>query len=162
MSLFSANRAEKIIHQANVFISKTDGVAIIVTLHYNGNGGFLYEDNEPVVITPPLEPSKLGQEIITALKRTSTNLLKITAPLKRTDWPAFKASNAESVRRFEQTFIRILIRGANASNLVYVIEGEPQKDSVLRVTSSLSSSAQPKQLGDRILLVYRACRDRQL
>jgi len=162
MNWFSSVRRKKIIHHANIFISRTDEVAIIVTLNFNGKGGFLYEDSEPVVLTPPLEPGVLGETTLTALRRTTIIQPNTNKRLKRTDWPAFKASKMASVRQFEQTFIGINISGANDSNLVYMIEGEPSKDAELHVISSLSSSAGSEQLGIKILSIYRACKDRQI
>ena len=37
-------------YNARVFISRHDETAIIVTLHYNGQRGFLFEDENPVVL----------------------------------------------------------------------------------------------------------------
>jgi hypothetical protein len=105
MNLLSTERKGNLIHHANVFISKADEVAIIVTLHFNGKGGFLYEDSEPVVLSPPIEPSLLGQATLTALRQTTINQLIINERLKLTDWPAFKASKVVSVRQFVQSFI---------------------------------------------------------
>jgi hypothetical protein len=159
---FFPSMQKKITHHANVHISRVDEVAIIVTLHFNGNGGFLYQDRNPVVLSPPFLPSQLGEATLTALRRTSITPLSINQSLKLTDWPAFKASKLRAVYKFEQAFIHILISGANDSNLVYMIEGEPFKDAELHVISSLSSSAGSEKLGARILSVYRACCERRI
>jgi hypothetical protein len=160
MPFWSQRTEIKIIHHAHVFISKTDEVVIFATLHFNGIGGFLYEDRTPVVLPPPLDPEVIGQTALTVLHQTTIKKQNLEKRPKLTDWPAFKASKMASVRQFEQSFIPILIKGANESNLVYVIEGVPSMDSELNVTSSISSSAESILLGMRILSVYRACRDR--
>ncbi len=162
MKLFSAREKTNIRHHARAFISREEEIAVIATLHFNGKGGFLYEDNEPVVLLAPLQPVILGQTLSAALKDTTIKELNLPGRHKLTDWPAFKASKATSVRQFEQSFISILISGANDVNLIYVIEGEPYKDAELRITSSVSSSASPEKVGECLMSVFRACRDRRI
>ena len=77
------------------------------------------------------------------------------------DWPSYRASGATSVRKFEQDFISISVEGANDANLIATISGWPEKDSQLQVTS-LVSTAVPAEMGQRILLVYEAWRDRRV
>jgi hypothetical protein len=162
MRLFSAKEQAKTKHHAKVFISRTEEMAVIATLHYSGKGGVLYEDSEPVVLSSPLEPKILGQAVLAALRRTTTKQLKDRTWRKLTDWPAYKASKASSVRRFEQSFVGLLVSGANDVNLVYIIEGAPSKDAILHVTSSISSSVPPDEFGERIISVFRACCDRRI
>lgn len=162
MKLFSAKDTTKICHHASVFISREEEIAVIVTLHFNGKGGFLYEDNEPTILLAPLQPSILGQTLLATLKSTTIKELFLPGRRKLTDWPAFKASKVSSVRQFEQSFISILISGANDVNLIYVIDGEPYKDAELHVTSSVSSGASPEKIGKCLMTVFRAFRDRRI
>ncbi len=162
MRLSSRKDKKNIMHYAHVFISKNEEIAIIVTLHFNGQGGILYEDNDPVVLSSPLESFTIGQELLSALRKTTILQLNSSARPKLTDWPAFKASKSKSVRQFEQNFIQILVSGANETNLVYVIDGEPFKDAELHITSSISSGTPPAEIGKRVLSVFLACRDRQI
>jgi len=149
-------------HHARVFVSRHDETAIIVALHYNGPKGLLFEDIHPVVLRGPLEAATLGCETKAALEKTQIRPPVSFANHKLKDWPAFKASRMKTVRQFEQDFIDIQLSGANEVNLVYLIEGYPEKDSELKVLASISSGAAPDKLGEQIILVYRACRDRQL
>jgi hypothetical protein len=162
MRLFSVKRKSYIRHHAHVFISRSEETAVIATLHFNGKGGILFEENQPVVLLSPLTPIILGQAILDALRRTTIGQLNSSAMQKLTDWPAFKASKAKSVRQFEQNFIRILVSGANDVNLVYVIDGEPFKDAELHVTSTISSAAPPAKLGECVISVFHACCNRQI
>ncbi len=154
--------AVKYSHHARVFVSQHDETAIIVALHYNGPNGLLFEDDHPVVLRGPLEATTLGNETKAALDKTQIRPPVSFANHKLKDWPAFKAGRTKTVRQFERDFIDIHLRGANEVNLVYLIEGYPDKDAELRVLTSISSGAAPEKLGDKIILVYRACRDRQI
>jgi hypothetical protein len=147
-------------HYASVFISRTEEMAVIATLHFSGEGGILYEDSEPVALSLPLEAIILGQTVLVALRGTS--IKQLATKRKLTDWPSFKASKAASVRQFEKNFIGVLVSGANDVNLAYVIDAEPSKGAELHITSSISSSAPPEKVGERILSVFRACRDRRI
>ena len=155
-------KKEKITHHAHVFISRNSGAAIIVTLHYNGKGGFLFENEKPVVLQPPLEPESLGKETLAALQRTELRRPTSFANRKLRDWPAFNSSKVASVRQFQQEYIQISVSGANYANLVYVVEGEPALNAELHIVSSISSCVPSTILGERILLVFAACRDRQV
>jgi len=149
-------------HHAHVYISRKDETAIVVTLHFNGEGGILFEDSSPVLLLPPFDALDLGRKLSAALSRTQVHSPVSFAKRKLTDWPAFRASKAKSVRHFEEEYIGILVAGANESNLVYIIDGSPEKDAELHVVANVSSSAPPTELGDLIRRVYSACRDRQV
>jgi hypothetical protein len=149
-------------HRARVFVSRHDETAIVVTLHYNGQGGILFEDEHPVLFRGPLDATILGHETGVALYRTEIRPSVSFAERKPKDWPAFRASKVKTIRQFEQDFIAIQLQGANEMNLFYVIEGYPYKDAELKVLASISSGAAPNKLGERIISVYRACRDRRI
>lgn len=155
-------RAKQVQHNANVFISKDESKAIIVSLHFNGKSGFLVEDSEPVVLTSPIDPNALGVTLLSALRKTSINKPGNFRNRKLTDWPAFKASKAPSVRQFELNYIPLFVSGTNDVNLIYTIEGFPFKDAELHIYSSISSSMPANKLGERIMMVFRACRDRSI
>ncbi len=145
---------------AALYIDRAGEAAIVVTLHYNGPGGFLYEDETPTV-TQPNAPDSLGSAVQRALDASDIRPPTSHRDKKLTEWPAFKSSGRRSVRQFEADFIRLHISGANESNIIYQIEGWPEKDADLRVVAS-ASSAPVGQLGERCLIVWRACRDRSV
>lgn len=147
---------------ASVFVSRQDETAIVVTLHYNGRGGLLFEDECPTVLKGPLEAATVGQETRTALRRTQIRLPVSFANAKPKDWPAFQASKLKTIRQFEQNYIHLSLSGANEANLVYEIQGYPEKDAELKVLTLISSGTSPDRLGEKIIRVYQACRDRQV
>jgi hypothetical protein len=146
---------------AALYIDRVGKTAIVVTLHYNGMGGFLYEDTAPSMIERSQDSKSVGTAVLTAFEKSEIRPPTTHRDQKLTDWPAFQSSGCRSVRQFEADFIRIHIYGANEANLIYAIEGSPEKDAELRVLTS-APSASPAKLGERCLAVWRACRDRSL
>jgi hypothetical protein len=145
---------------ARLFIARSGSRAIAVGMHMNENDVW-YEDDTPAVLNQPFTAEELGNAIAEAMGRTDRRARNLRDN-KLSDWPAFKASGEKSLHRFEGSFIEISIEGANAANLAAIITGDPEKDAVLRVTSTISTGIVPAELGERILQVYEACRDRRV
>ena len=144
--------------RCTVFINRSGQPAIVVAQHYNGRGGFLVEDEAPIVL-PEVGPPELGTTVIAALKATCVRPARNYRNRKLTDWPAFRSSGARSVRVFEEDFVRLQISGANSANIIYRIEGWPHKNARLRVIREVSMGS-AAAIGDACLDVWRACRDR--
>ncbi len=145
---------------ARLFIARLGSRAIAVGMHMNENDMW-YENDSPIVLNAPFTAEDLGRAVAQAMGKTDRRAWN-ARDAKLTDWPAFKASGERSIRKFEGSFIEISIQSANASNLVVIVTGNPEKDAVLQVTSTMSTSVVPAELGARVLRVYEACRDRRL
>lgn len=156
--LFGGGRA---VRHATLFMDREGGSAIVVPLHHNGEGGFLVEDEMPEVLRPFPDAQALGRALGSALERSRVKPEVSHRDRKRTDWPAFKASGARSVKQFEADFIRILVSGVNEANLVYQIEGFPDAEAELRVLATASPKPEDA-FGDACLRVWKACRDRSV
>ena len=146
-------------NRARVFIARSGVAAVVVTMHVNDDG-IWHEDETPIVLQGPLIAEALGTTAASAMKQTARRT-KNLRDTKASDWPAYRASGERSVRQFERQFVAIEVEGANEANLVAVVTGSPEKDSGLRVTSTVST-AFPNELGECILRVYEACRDRRV
>ncbi len=120
-----------------------------------------YEDGNPTVLNKPFTAEDLGTAIAEEMRKTERRA-RNACDGKLTDWPAYKSSGERVVRKFEESFIEISVEGANAANLIAVITGNPEKDAVLQVTSTISTGVVPEELGERVLLVYEACRTRSI
>jgi hypothetical protein len=149
----------RIRRHACVFISRDGGRTIVVTMHHNQDG-VLCEDQTPIVLESPSD-LVLGESAFAALKATSRIVLDLRN-FKASDWPAYIASGERSIREFEKDFVAVHISAANEFNLIFEIEGFPENDAELRVTSVISNSATPAALGQRIRRVFAAARDRKL
>jgi len=152
---------QKFKQQAAVYINRNGDTAILVTLHYNGDGGFLFEDDTPKVVAITDCVEDLGNSLHSVLVATEVRSAKSFADHKPSDWPAFKSSGLRTIGKFESEFIRLLVGGVNEANITCRIEGEPAKNSELKVSAS-ANPCLPRQLGEKCLLVWRACRDRSL
>ena len=142
-----------------VYVDRSGERAIVVAQHFNGGlRGLLCEDERPTVLCNAPDASSLTSAMQEALSRSSIRRWVNLREVKPSDWPAYRASQVSSMRRFEADFIRLSIRGANEVNHVYVIEGWPQINADLTVCTS----ALLHELGSSCLKVWRACRDRRL
>jgi hypothetical protein len=157
--LFPRKPAER---GAAVFIDRAGSQAIVVAMHYNGVGGFLFEDEQPTVVAAPIESPVLGTTILAALCRTEVRPETSHRDSKKSAWPAYRASGSKSIRAFEAEYLRLQVRGANTANVTYVIEGRPSESSELSVCASVTSHAEPMAVTAQCLRVWRACRDRSL
>jgi hypothetical protein len=145
---------------ARLFIARSGSRAIAVGMHMSEND-IWYEDDTPAVLNAPFTAEELGNAIAEAMGRTDRRA-RNARHNKLSDWPAYRASGEKSVRRFEESYIGISIKGANAANLVAIITGDPEKNAVLQITSTISTGIVPAELGERVLHVYEACRDRRV
>ncbi|MDU0460749.1 MAG: hypothetical protein RW306_18625 [Geobacteraceae bacterium] len=152
---------QKFKQAAAVYINRKGDTAILVTLHYNGVGGFLFEDQTPKIVAISDCVEDLGACLRSALVATEVRPAKSFADHNPSDWPAFKSSGLRTIRKFESEFIRLSVEGANGANISCRIEGEPAINSELKVTTS-ANPCLPRQLGEKCLLVWRACRDKSL
>jgi hypothetical protein len=91
---------------ASVYVSKIRG-RIIVCAMTSPEKGHYVESEAIAVMSFESETSLLGQSVWKALLlfRSAPNL----GSSKKTDWPAFRASGAKSVRVFEDEFVRVSV-----------------------------------------------------
>src|SRR5688572_18467745 len=131
-------------NSARVFIARSGIAAVVVTMHVNDDDVW-HEDETPAVLRAPLVAEVLGTAVASAMKQTARRTRNLR-DVKASDWPAYRASGEKSIRQFERLFVAIEVEGANEANLVAVVTGSPEKDSELRVTSTVST-ASPTDLG---------------
>jgi hypothetical protein len=60
---------------------------------------------------------------------------------KGSDWPAFQASGYKTIRKFEASFIRIDIRGANEKNAIYEASTQELGEFGLRLNVVVSANS---------------------
>lgn len=74
--------------------------------------------------------------------------------LKPTDWPAFQASGLRTVKAFKREYDQLQVRGANAKNIIYAVEGAAKGQFDLHVAGSVSASASDEEVGAAVLAVW--------
>jgi hypothetical protein len=143
---------------ASVFISRNADKAVIVPMHYHE--GVYVEDENAASTDTPLDPHALGTLIREALMLSQSRSRDEWRGRSPRHWPAFRASGVRTAKSFRRDYIRISVVGANEANIIWEIEGYPAKDSELQVKATVSAGQKfLVALGERVLRVYRACRD---
>ncbi|HWZ03653.1 MAG TPA: hypothetical protein VNX40_08560 [Mucilaginibacter sp.] len=129
---------------------------VIIAPNYKNDAGIYYEQETCTIVNYPLDYSLLGEEIIKNFD-LFTLKDKNLRDEKPSDWPAYKASKLKTIKAFEKGYRRIIITGANESNITLVIEGVSQIDDDLKITASFVPSKKPFLIGKLVFKVYNAC-----
>jgi hypothetical protein len=155
--LFKKTQKQEIeeIKRLNIYISQKYHQIIFAPTH-NNFAGINYEQDECFAYDFPMPESEIGETVINCWNLFSIKDKNLRDG-KLSDWPAFKKSKAKTIRSFEFDYIRLSLRGANEANIILVIEGLPNKDSDLWITSTISPYTEKINIGDRIVKVFAAC-----
>jgi hypothetical protein len=105
------------------------------------------------------DDAALGAAVRDALARCAFEPEFNYSGKKRTDWPAYRASGCRSVREFEQRFAPILVQGANASNLVAIVDSPGFGEFELHLQASVPFHAPPADLGRCVRYVWSQYRE---
>jgi len=96
----------------------------------------------------------LGAEVVSACAASERKFhLASRRDTKRSDWPAFQASGAKSIRQFESDYVRYSIEDATGAGHFLTIESqEIVGDIQLRATAN---AGMPLDLGDKICRMHK-------
>src|SRR5258708_33671627 len=89
---------------------------VIVAPRHATLEGVLYEQDSPTVLTDA-SPVSVGAAIKSAFEVFSVRQ-KDLRDWKKSDWPAFKASGAKSLKQFEAEFYQLSVSHLNSSGVV--------------------------------------------
>lgn len=148
------NLVKKTAKSITVYVSEKHKQVIIARKHINADS-IIYEQEDCFVAEHPMNPTELGEEIISSLNLFSIKDANLSSQTP-SDWPAYKHSKCKTISGFEKEYIPIFIAGANENNLVLTLEGWLSKESELTVNSSISFYADKDEIGKRVHQVYRA------
>jgi hypothetical protein len=101
---------------ANVYFNMSNGTAVVAPMHVNQDG-IGYEQDPASLLPVGHSANDLGEAVKKALSCFSEKPCDLRS-LKKTDWPAFRASQLSSVGRFEQEFTRISVAYLNSSGAI--------------------------------------------
>jgi hypothetical protein len=101
---------------ANVYFNMSNGTAVVAPMHVNQEG-IGYEQVSASLFSVGHSANDLGEAVKKALSCFSEKPCDLRSR-KKTDWPAFQASQLTSVARFEQEFTRISVAYVNSSRAV--------------------------------------------
>ena len=140
----------------SIYLSAAEGVALVATVF--NHGGLFAERPDAVASTSLGDVEQLGRLIHDALAGCAYEPQFDYRELKRTEWPAFRRSGLSSVRDFERRFEGVIVRGANDSNLVWIVESPVVARFDLRLHASIAAAVKHRELGECVLYVWNAFR----
>ncbi|HMP83172.1 MAG TPA: hypothetical protein PKA41_10775 [Verrucomicrobiota bacterium] len=140
--------------QAHIYLANEAKPAIVAAMNHN-LAGICYEQDEAVVIESWRKSDALVPAVRSALESFSFHD-KNLRDTKLTDWAAYKASKARSVRDFQSTYLRISVAAANEAELCYIAQASPlDEDEIsLRLTINRHGDEEMKR---KLLRLFDAC-----
>jgi hypothetical protein len=139
--------------QAIVYLPNTPGT-VIVCATTDVNGGVHIEQPAVALVPWGATPDVLGRSVWEALlnfRRTPELNLR---SYKRSDWPAYRASGAKSIRAFEEGFVRVCIE-ALPSVLLIKANADAMAEEGLFVGCHISQACEFEALTELINRVSR-------
>ncbi|TLD70532.1 hypothetical protein FEM03_12465 [Phragmitibacter flavus] len=123
--------------------------AVIVAPCHSTPDGILYEQDVPIVL-PVASPQTIGAAIKRAFEGFSmrTNNLRDS---RKSDWPAFQASGAKSMRQFEAEFYRLSVSCLNPSGAVARAELPVPGDEEFSFSTVFNPRLPDEEIGGRVL-----------
>lgn len=113
LSLFSRTRARAV---RGVQLYFGPGSVVVAAMHQN-LAGIYYEQADALVLGGAPAPAELGAAFRAAFDRFSVRDADL-GDAKKSDWPAYRASGARSLKEFERAFRPVACYGLNPSNAV--------------------------------------------
>lgn len=145
----------KVIKSVTVYISEKHSEIIIAPISKEPKASYNYEQEDCEVIDLNSPTEVIGE----AIKRNFNKFdikQKKDGIVKKSDWPALKASKEKSGRGFEEKYRRISIHGITDRNSSLRIETVMTLPSGIELTSTISAHCEPSDLGNRILKMFRS------
>lgn len=127
---------------------------IVAPLHATPQG-ILYEQNQPTVLSNHCS-GDIGAAVKSAFCAFSTRARDLRS-VKKSDWPAFRASGCKSMRQFEAEFRRIHIEYLNLSGAVARAELAIPGDEEFAVSTTFNPRLDDEEVGNRVLGLVPRC-----
>ena len=138
---------------ASVYFSTSTGVAIVAPKHKNQDG-IGYEQETVCVLPAEHSADDLGEALKRALSSFSEKPCDLRL-MKKTDWPAFRASGLSSVAQFEREFTRISVEYLNSSGAVARASIELNDDSGTGVYCLFNPRLPGRTIGGKLTALLR-------
>ncbi len=127
----------KFVNQCSVFISRNSKEAIIVSSYYF-LGAYIEKDDGAIKIAFD-HPDEIGP-IIESKFFDCEYMDEDDYPPewknnKESDWPAYKASKAKSMKQFKRDYVRYSLRGANEANIIIAVNSQKLQNDIELTTA---------------------------
>jgi hypothetical protein len=134
-----------------IFFSRTR--AIVVAMHRN-HAGIHYEQSDPMIVDVR-QPAELGVAFRAAFDAFSLRDQDLSG-MKKSDWPAFKASGVASLKAFEREYTAVLCEGLNPSNATVRASRLYPADRELELSVTFNPLLDAEVVGATLLRLARA------
>jgi hypothetical protein len=145
----------KVIKSVSVYISEKYSEIIIAPQSKESKAGYTFEQEECEVIDLESPPEIIGEAVKRNFNKFNISENK-TVSGKMADWPALKNSKEKTKVGFEKNYIRLYISGVNEYNYSYNIKTVLNYPSEIELTTTISSSSENIDLGNRILKIFNS------
>jgi hypothetical protein len=138
---------------ATVYVSSASR-KIIICPNTTIEKGFYVEQEAPFSMSWDSSREAIGQSVWEALLLFCRTPGLNPRSRKKTDWPAYRTSGAQSVRAFEEEFVRVSVQAFPCILRVQATVPVPAADG-LYVGREITNACEFGTLGDLIFIVYR-------
>ena len=125
------------------------GTRFIVAAMHQNNAGIYYEQPDPVVVEVR-QPADLGVAFRAAFDAFSRKDRDLST-MKKSDWPAFRASGLKSMKAFERDYTAIQCHGLNPSNAVVRACRVYPPDPAMELSIAFNPMLEAKVVGEMLL-----------
>lgn len=145
--------ALKIVKRLTIYISEKHSEIIFAPLSKEIKAGYTFEQETCEVIDFKSSTEIIGETLKRNFHKFSISENK-TVSGKIADWPALKASKEKTKSGFEKNYIRFNVNGVTENNLFFEIETALNYPIKIELTTTISSSSDNSELGQRLLRIY--------
>jgi len=149
-SLFGT-REQSVERVVRIYFSGTR--SIVAAMHRN-DAGICYEQPDPAVVDVR-QPAELGVAFRAAFDAFSLRDRDLSG-MKKSDWPAFKASGLPSMKEFEREYTAVLCEGLNSSNAVVRASRVYPGDAGMELSIAFNPLGEVEAVGAMLLRLARA------
>jgi hypothetical protein len=140
---------------AHIYLAGSGKPAIVAALHHNV-AGIAYEQETPTVVADWRDGAALAAALRSALGGFSVKDRDLRG-LKKTEWPAYRASTCASVREFERTYLCIFVGPVNEAEHAYDAHAQPHGEDDITLHVTLTRHSSDVEMGRKILKLFDAC-----
>jgi hypothetical protein len=125
----------------------------VAAAHHSNETGPCYEHEDAIALSNWRDPVELAQAVREALARFSRKDRDLSHS-KKSEWPAFRASGCRSVKKFESSYQRIMIKALNHAELMYRASLEPPRAENLELAVLVNRHLSDAEFGSLILRLF--------
>lgn len=133
------------------------GESVIVAALHQTLDGVYYEQAMPLVMDGQPTPERLGAAFRSGFESFSVQDRNLR-DVKRTDWPAFRASRLRSLEEFQDSFKPMPCFALNASNLIVQAVMQHPDHEGIELSVSMNPLLSPGDIGEKLLQLARVAR----